>query len=633
MGFNVVQKLIAAHLIEGDPAPGRTVTVRVAQTMAHDQTGPRVLEHFDLLPAERIKCDLSIFYVDHDLTPGTPEAVERLAAMREGARRVGAHFSRPGNGLGPLIHLERFAVPGRTLVGAGAHTQILGAAAMLALSGEAVEVAAVMAGEPFELPVPEVLRVTLLGKPRPFVSPKDIGLELLRRRGPGGLAGKAIELDGLGARALGVYERATIAATGPALGAMTTVFPSDEKTRIFLQRQRRSKSWRRIEADADATYQDEEVIELGALEPLALVGAGEPEVRPVRELAGRSVHEVLLGSCASGSARDILTVAALLRGKKVHPDCTFSIAPGTRQALEVLAREGSGEGGKALADLVSAGVRILESGCGPCVAAHPLPPGSISVRTFSHPGCRPDGAELVVVSPETAAACAIHGQVVDPRRLKRPPKVKLPRQLPVDDSMIVRPARERARKGSRPRPSQAPAAIEAAELEEAMRAEVVRRLGHGARLVPVEAAAPAEAAAKGKGKAKVARCLVAGRDLAYALEEPEVASAHRRSGIRVVVAESFAPPCEVSLANAGVVPLRFLDPAAYERLKAGDELVIKGLARNVKSGEPIRIAVAGNGDEFHAACDLGERGREILVAGGLLAYLTRSQRASSPLPR
>ena len=631
MGFNVVQKLIAAHLVEGDPSPGKAVSIRVIQTLAHDVTGPRVLEHFQQLGADRIKCDLSIFYVDHDLAPLTQEAVDSAATMREAARRAGAHFSRPGNGLGLLVHLERFAVPGRTLVGAGAHTQILGAAGMLALSGEALEVAAVMAGEPLEVTAPEVVRVVLLGKPRPFVSPKDIALELLRRRGPGGLAGKAIEIDGPGARTLGVYERATVAAMGPALGAMTTMFPSDEKTRIFLQRQRRSKSWRRIEADTDATYQGEEVVDLGALEPLALVGGDSPEVRPVRELGGRPVHEVLLGSCANGSARDILTVAAMLRGKKVHPECTFAIAPGTRQALEVLAREGTGEGGKALADLISAGVRILENGCGPCLARHRLPAGSISVRTFAHPSQRNDEVEVVVVSPETAAACAIHGEITDPRKLRRPPRVKLPRQLPVDDSMIVRPGRERARRAGSTKPSQPPG--EAIELEDALRAEVVRRLGHGARLEPVEADEVTRPVAQARGKTTRARCLIAGRDLGFDFLETEVASAHRRSGIRVVVAESFAPPCEVSLANAGVVPLRFLEAGTYDRVRAGDELVIRSLARNVRSGEPIPVSVTRSGTEFQVACDLGERGREILVAGGLLAYLTRPQRPSTAPPR
>ncbi len=441
MGLNITQKLIASQLLDGTIETGQVVSVNITQTLAHDVTGPLVLSAFEQLGIPNIRCDLSVFYVDHDIHPTTQAAFEQQRYLRDAARRFGGHYSRPGNGMSHHVHMERMAAPGRTLLGAAGHTQMLGAVGMLALSASAEEVAAAMAGNPLRLTVPEVARVVLHGKPRPFVSPKDIGLELIRRRGLAAFSGRVLEFDGPGSRALGVYERATIANLGPSLGALTTVFPSDEKTKIFLQRQRRSKSWRRIEADPDATYEEVESIDLGALEPLVLCSTEPCEVRPVREVQGQPIQEVIVGSCANASSRDLLALAGIMRGKKVHVDCTFSINPSSRQALEVLARIGTSDSSGGLADLVSAGVRLLESACGPCERQQCLPLGSGSVRTFIGSQSHDPDARVFVVSPETAAACAIHGEITDPRKLRRPPKIKLPRQMPVDDSMILKPQR------------------------------------------------------------------------------------------------------------------------------------------------------------------------------------------------
>lgn len=455
MGLNITQKLIASHLVEtgGEPCPGQEAAIRISQTLAHDETAGAVLEHLDRLGAGRTRCDLSVFYVDHEIQPSSGAAFERQRALRAAAQRRGAFVSRPGNGVSHHVHLERMATPGRTLLGAASHARAVGAVGMLAMVSSADAVAAAMAGEPLRLVVPETVRVALHGKARPFVSPHDIGLELIRRRGVGGCGGLALEFDGPGARAMGVYERATLADLCGALGCVAALFPSDEKTRTFFQRQRRSKSWRRLEPDADAGWAQTEVIDLGALEPLALCVGASIEVRPVRELSGDPVQEVAVGPCTGGSIRDLLTVAGLVRCKKVHADCTFSVSPASRQALEVLARSTSGESDGGLADLISTGVRIVECGCGPCERSHHLPDGGTQVRTSVGLEARPaNGARVLVVSPETASACAIHGQVADPRRLRRPPRVKLQRQLPIDDSMIVKPARgePRGRDAARP---------------------------------------------------------------------------------------------------------------------------------------------------------------------------------------
>lgn len=604
MGLNITEKLIASQLVEGEPEVGRFVTLRINQTLAHDVTGPLVLSLFDQLTAERIQTDLSIFYVDHQLVPTTVEAVERLRYLRAAAHHAGAHFSRPGNGISHHVHLERMATPGRTLLATSGHCQVLGAASMLALTADAVELAAAMAGEPYRWRVPEVFRVHLHGKSKPFISAKDIGLELLRRRGLGGLAGYVVEFDGPGARALGVYERATIAHLGPALGALTTVFPSDEKTRIFLQRQRRSKSWRRIEADNDAIYAQSEDVDLGALEPLVMCStAGEGEVRLVREVQETPIQEVLVGSCASGSIRDLMSLAGIMRGKKVHPDCTFTISPSSRQALEALAR-GEADGGS-LADLIAAGVRILETSCGPCEARRCLPHGSGSVRTFLTDCPVERDAEVYIVSPETAAACAIHGQLTDPRKLRRPPKVKLPRQLQVDDSMIIKPPRDDSELEAPPTtPLAAPAP---APVGEQLRARVVDLRTASGSLAP-----------------RSDTCLVGGRCLSVSQLLAEVGPDQRRQELRLVIAESFAPSCDLSLAHAGVVPLRFLEPSDAEQVNDGDELVFEALGSSLRRGEPVAVSI--DGVRFEVACDLDDRSLDVLFSGGLLAALKQQDK-------
>jgi aconitate hydratase len=479
MGLNITQKLFASHLVAGgsEPRPGQTVTIRISQTLAHDESAEAVLAHLDRLGAGRTRCDLSIFYVDHDLLAATRNAFERNRALRAAAQRRGAYLSRPGNGVSHQVHLERMATPGRTLLGAAAHTRAVGAVGMLAMVSGVADVAAAMAGEALRVVVPEVIRVALHGKARPFIAAQDIGLELIRRRGVGGCTGRVLEFDGPGARAMGVYERATVADLCGALGCVAAIFPSDEKTRIFLQRQRRSKSWRRLEPDADASYTQTETVDLGALEPLVLCSASTVEIRPVRELTGDPVQEVVVGPCTSGTIRDLLTLAGLVRGKKVHADCTFTVSPASRQTLEILARSDSSESGGSLADLVSAGVRLVESGCGACERPHGLPDGSTSARTSVGFLGAAAGGRVLVVSPETAAACAIHGQVTDPRKLRRPPRVKLHRQLPVDDSMIIKPTRAepRARDGSRPA---RPAAL--TRPDETARVRVARRVARPA---------------------------------------------------------------------------------------------------------------------------------------------------------
>jgi aconitate hydratase len=437
VSLNVIQKLIGAQLVTGEAVAGSTVSMRINQTLADDRVAATVLDQLQERGVERVQCDIAAFYVDHHIVPHDWGLAQQHRRVRAEASRFGALFSRAGNGTGHCVHLERVAMPGRTLLGATERTTSLGAVGMLALPAEPATLAAAMAGEPYQFEVPRTARVQLHGRPRPFISPLDVGLELLRRHGVGGLQGYALEFDGAGARPLGVYERAAIASVSTTLGAVTAVFPSDEKVRIFLQRQRRSKAWRRLEADQGASYDLVEDIDLAALEPLvASHGAEGLVVRPVRELQGEPVGAVHVGARGGASLRDLLVLAGIMRGKKVSADCVLTVSPGSRQSLEVLARYDEGGG---LADLISAGVRMLECGCLPAeslLGAQPAEQGGRACTELT------DGAggnfPLFVMSPETAAATAIQGEIGDPRRLRRPPRVKLPQQLPIDDSMIMK---------------------------------------------------------------------------------------------------------------------------------------------------------------------------------------------------
>lgn len=615
MGLNITQKLISSQLLAGEPEAGQTVSLNINQTLAHDVTAPLVLSHFEVFGLDKINCDLAAFYIDQDILPQSSETLKRHRYIRALACRIGAHFSRPGNGTCHHVHLERMATPGRALLGADGETQTLGAVGMLAFAADAVEVAAAMAGTPHQLVVPPVLRVLLHGKPKPFISPKDIALELLRRRGVGGTTGYLLEFDGPGARALGVYERATIANIGSTLGAVTTVFPSDEKTKIFLQRQRRSKSWRRIEADNDAEYQETESVDLAALEPMCFVATENPSVRPVRELQDAPIDEVIVGSCANASVRDLLALGAIMRGKKVNVETTFMVSPSSRQALEVLARGDGRDSNGALADLISAGVRILESGRGSCQQNACLSHLVGSVRTFIDVPEIGELGTIYVTSPETAAASAVNGQLTDPRKLRRPPRIKLPRQLPVDDSMIIKPSRVELRDDNAPTPA-LPEMPEPLDFDGDFEAQVGDFLGDHALLEP---AAPSKGNTPREG-----RCYIAGAQLTLNQLTPEVALSHRQMGLQLIIAEDFAPPTEVTLANAGVLPLRFRNKDDANLVKSGDRLSIESVGEKLRQHEPLSVAVMGNGTTFEATCELDERTLAVLVTGGLLEFLKKN---------
>ena len=440
MGQNLTRKIIAAHLVAGEMKTGTEIAIRIDQTLTQDATGTMAYLQFEAMGVPRVKTELSVSYVDHNTLQTGFENADDHRFLQTVAAKYGIYFSRPGNGICHQVHLERFGVPGKTLLGSDSHTPTGGGIGMLAIGAGGLDVAVAMGGGPFYLTMPKVVKVELLGQLKPYVSAKDVILEVLRRLTVKGGVGKILEYTGPGVKTLTVPERATITNMGAELGATTSIFPSDEVTRAFLAAQQREEQWVELLPDEDAEYDETLVIDLSALEPLVACPHSPDAVKPVREMAGLKVDQVIIGSCTNSSFTDLVQVANILRGKKVHPDVSLAIAPGSRQVFEMLARNG------VLADLIAAGARILETTCGPCIGMGQAPAtNAVSVRTFNRNFYGRSGtasAKVYLTGPETAAATAIAGVLTDASGLGLTTRVEMPQQFLVDDSMIIPPAAE-----------------------------------------------------------------------------------------------------------------------------------------------------------------------------------------------
>jgi len=439
-GKNITQKIIFEHLVEGKMEVGKEIGIRIDQTLTQDATGTLAYLEFDTMEIPSVKTELSVSYIDHNTLQTGFENADDHRFLQSAAAKFGVYFSRAGNGICHQVHLERFAVPGKTLLGSDSHTPTCGGLGMLAIGAGGLDVAAAMAGFPFYLQMPKVVNIRLHGKPGPWITAKDIILEVLRRLSVKGGVGKVMEYTGEGVRYLSVPERATITNMGAELGATSSVFPSDEMTRQFLKSQAREEAYRELRPDPDAQYDEVVDIDLDQLEPLIAQPHMPDNVVKISEVAGKKVDQVFIGSCTNSSYADLMRVAAILKGKKVHPEVSLVIAPGSRQVLRLLASNG------ALADLVEAGARILECACGPCVGVGQAPPsGGISLRTsnrnFKGRSATAD-AEVYLVSCESAAAAAISGKITDPRELGEPIEVEVPDLFPVDDGMIIPPTKK-----------------------------------------------------------------------------------------------------------------------------------------------------------------------------------------------
>jgi len=643
MGDNLTRKIIKEHLITGEMVPGGEIGLRVDQTLTQDATGTMTYLQFEALGLPRIETRLSVSYVDHNLLQADFRNADDHRYLQTVAARYGIHFSRPGNGICHQVHLERFGVPGDTLLGADSHTPTCGGLGMLAIGAGGLDVAVAMAGAPFPLPMPRVVLVRLRGKLREWISAKDVILELLRRLTVKGCVGAVVEYGGPGGATLTVPERATITNMGAELGATSSLFPSDQRTREFLAAQGRERDWRPLEADPDADYDQVIELDLDTLEPLIACPHSPDNVVAVGDVAGLPVEQVCVGSCTNSSVVDLEMVAAVLRGRRVHPGVSFTISPGSKQALAMIARSG------ALADLVSAGARILEAGCGPCIGMGQAPAsGAITLRSFNRNFLGRSGtadARIYLASAQVCAATALRGAITDPRELGGAPEVPMPAQFEVNDNMIVPPADDPHQvtivrgPNIKPLPTRGPLPDELEGQVLLVTSDNVTTddiMPAGAKILPLRSNIPAmsEYAFSRIDPTFAARARQAGGGFVVGGENYGQGSSREHAalvpmylGIGAVLARSYARIHQANLVNFGILPLIFASPSDYERLEQGDELRVVDLRRALGQGEPVTVTNLTQGSEIQATYHLSGRQAQILLAGGLLNYVR-----TAPLP-
>ncbi len=635
---HLVGRILAEHLVEGELAPGREIGIHIDQTLTQDATGTLVYLEFLTLEAEKIRTDLSVSYVDHNTLQAGPENADDHIFLQSAAARYGLYFSRPGNGISHQVHLERFAVPGRTLLGSDSHTPTAGGLGMLAMGAGGMDVALALAGAPFYMSVPKVMRVELTGALPHWVGAKDVILHILRELSVKGGLGWVLEYSGAGVLNLNVPERATITNMGAELGAWTSIFPSDEITRKFLAAQGREEVWTELKPHDNAEYDRQLNIDLSTIEPLVAKPSSPDNVASISELAGTIVDQVAIGSCTNSSYRDLKLVAQMLRGKTVHPDVSLVISPGSRQVMAMLAKDGS------LADLIGAGARILEVACGPCIGMGQSPrAGGVSVRTFNRNFLGRSGtpdAGLYLAGPQTAAAAALAGKFVDPRDLGEPPEVPEPESYEVDDSMIIPPPAEPGKvdivmgPNIKPLPKLEP-------LPDHLSLKVLLKTGDnittddilpgGAKVLPLRSNLPAlsEHTFTGldpdfvnRAKAEAQGAIVGRENYGQGSSREHAALAPRYLGIRLVLALSIARLHRANLINFGIVPA-LISEQDYEILSEGDTLECHDLKKNMAGSDTLTIEIAGKGVSIQGRLELSQREREILQAGGRLNHMKR----------
>ncbi len=639
--MNAAQKLISAHLVSGDLTPGGEIAIRIDQTLTQDSTGTMAYLQLEAMGTEQVKTKRSVAYIDHNMLQSGFENADDHKYIQTVAAKHGIWFSRPGNGICHQVHLERFSVPGQTLLGSDSHTPTCGAAGMLAIGAGGLDVAVAMGGGAYYLAMPKICKVELTGALRPMVTAKDVILEVLRRLSVKGGVGKIMEYSGEGLKTLSVPERATIANMGAELGATTTVFPSDEVTRAFFKAQGREDDWSELMPDPDAEYDEEISIDLSALHPLAAMPHSPDNVAPVSEKAGIKIDQVAIGSCTNSSYADMMKVAAILDGHTVAPNVSLVISPGSRQVLTMLASNG------ALAKMVAAGARVLECACGPCIGMGQAPAtDAVSLRTFNRNFCGRSGtasASVWLVSPETAAVSAITGVLTDPETWAPVEKPALPERFAADDSMVLAPAADpdavEVVRGPNIKPfpkAQAPA--------ETIEGKVLIKLGDNittdhimpsnAKLLPYRSnvpylsefcLTPCDAGFPARAKENGGGFIVAGQNYGQGSSREHAALAPLYLGVKGVVALGFARIHRANLINNGILPLCLEDEGDYEALSLGDEITIDRVHEQIAAaarGEGVTLRCGDR--EIKVRMTITPRQRDILLAGGLLNY-TREQ--------
>lgn len=643
MGFGVAHKIIAEHLVEGRMIPGEEIAIRIDHTLTQDATGTLAYLQFEAMGIPRVRTKRSVSYVDHNTLQTGPESADDHLYLQSVAAKYGIYFSRPGNGICHQVQLERFAVPGDTLLGSDSHTPTAGGLGMLGIGAGGLDVAAAMAGEPFYLPMPKICLVRLYGKLPDWVSAKDVILELLRKMTVKGGVGKILEYGGEGIKSLSVTDRATITNMGAELGATSSIFPSDEITLEFMKAQSREHEWRELLPDSDAEYDEVIEINLDTLEPMIACPHMPDNVCKVAEVEGTKVHQVAIGSCTNSSLRDLMVVASILRGKTVHPEVSLVIAPGSKQVLEMIARNG------ALADLISAGARILESACGPCIGMGQAPPtNGVSLRTFNRNFEGRSGtksAQVYLVSPETAAAAALFGEITDPRKLGTPPVFRAPEKYLIDDNMIIPPS-DTPEKVEIIRGPNIKPLPEAYPLPETLQGRILLKVGDnittdhilpaGSKILPLRSNIPAiseyvfstiDPDFVSRAKHYEGGFILGGENYGQGSSREHAALAPRYLGVKAVIAKSFARIHRQNLVNFGIVPLVLSDPEDYERMHQLDEVEIVNIAKSLRDGSSmIELVNHTQGFRTEVKHYLSEREREVILAGGRLNYIRNKSR-------
>ena len=643
MGLTIAQKLIKAHLVEGEMKVGTEIGLRIDQTLTQDATGTMAYLEYEAMGVPRVRTEKSVAYIDHNTLQSGFENADDHRFIGSVCKKHGIYFSRPGNGICHQVHLERFGIPGKTLIGSDSHTPTGGGIGMIAIGAGGLDVAVAMGGGAYYITYPKIVKINLTGKLSPWVSAKDVILEVLRRMSVKGGVGKVIEYCGEGVKTLTVPERATITNMGAELGATTSIFPSDETTLAFLKAQDRADVWSELKADDDAVYDEQIDIDLSQLVPLAACPHSPDNVKSVNEIGKLKIDQVCIGSCTNSSYVDMMKVAHILKGKTVDPSVSLAIAPGSKQVLNMIAENG------ALADMIAAGARILESACGPCIGMGQSPNSKgVSLRTFNRnfegrSGTK-DG-QIYLVSPEMAAVSALTGYLTDPRTLGDMPEFKLPEHFKINDNMVVPPADEadmdsvEVLRGPniKPFPQTSP-------LDDSIDCQVSLKVGDnittdhimpaGAKILPLRSNIPAISQhcftvcdedfprrAKNMGKS----IIVGGSNYGQGSSREHAALAPLYLGIKAVLVKSFARIHRANLINAGILPLTFVNEADYDKINQGDEIVLADVRADVEADmSKLTVVNKTTGVEIPVLCELTGRTKDIILAGGLLDY-TREQ--------
>ncbi len=637
MGLTIAQKIIKAHMLSGEMTVGSEVALKIDQTLTQDATGTMAYLEFETMGLKRVKTEKSVAYIDHNTLQSGFENADDHRYIQSVCKKHGIYFSRPGNGICHQVHLERFGKPGKTLIGSDSHTPTGGGIGMLAMCAGGLDVAVAMGGGAYYITMPKMYKVNLTGKLNPFVTAKDVSLEILRILSVKGGVGAIIEWGGEGIKTLSVPERATITNMGTELGATTSIFPSDEITKAFLEAEGRGEDYVELSSDPDAVYDKVININLSELKPLIACPHSPDNIVTVESLNGTKVDQVCIGSCTNSSLLDMLKVAALLKGKVIDPSVSLSISPGSKQVLSMLSECG------ALTDILASGARLLECACGPCIGMGFSPNSAgVSLRTFNRNFEGRSGTadgQVYLVSPETAVAAAITGYITDPRTLGEMPEITMPDTFKVDDSAVIAPATEEEAKdlevlrgpNIKPFPTEIPQ-------EDSLTAELALKVGDnittdhimpaGAKILPYRSNIPhlsqfcfgvCDTSFPERAKALGRSIIVGGSNYGQGSSREHAALVPMYLGVRAVITKSFARIHVANLINAGIMPLTFKNPEDYDKLNQGDKLTLSNVFEGMDKGE-ITLTNETTGESFALSCSFTERQKEILKAGGLLSF-------------